>query len=106
MEFFFFMAVAALIAFLALMLQRKKDARGTATHICAGCGAQGMPTQRDKGSGFIEIILWLCFIIPGLIYSIWRRSGLANSCQICRSTDIIPIDSPRGRKLAGEFGAR
>jgi hypothetical protein len=106
MEFFLVLVVVILIGGLVAMGQQKKAGQGGGTHICATCGTRGTPTQRDKGSGLIELVLWLCFIIPGILYSIWRRSGLSNCCRSCGSGDIIPIDSPRGRKLAAEFDAR
>ncbi len=44
-------------------------------------------------------MLWLCFLIPGLIYSIWRRSGNLNACPSCGQTSLIPLFSPGGKEL-------
>lgn len=57
---------------------------------CMTCGAEEIPKRNNKGSGLIEIILWLCFVIPGLIYSIWRRSNRPQTCPVCRSTTVVP----------------
>ncbi|MDD2839021.1 MAG: YqaE/Pmp3 family membrane protein [Sulfuricurvum sp.] len=43
-----------------------------------------------KGNGWIELILYLFYLIPGIIYSIWRRSGEPNVCPICKSDTLIP----------------
>jgi hypothetical protein len=43
-----------------------------------------------KGNGWIELILWLCYIVPGLIYSIWRRSGEPSVCPTCKSETLKP----------------
>lgn len=43
-----------------------------------------------KGSGWIELVLYLFYIIPGIIYSIWRRSGEPNICPLCNSVGLIP----------------
>jgi hypothetical protein len=50
----------------------------------------------------MEIILWLIFIFPGIIYSIWRLTTRYDACTVCRSPDIIPIDSPVGRKILAD----
>lgn len=67
--------------------------------ICATCGSRGNPTPTTRGSILIEIILWLCFIIPGVIYSIWRLTTRYNACPACGSKEMIPASSPNGRRL-------
>ena len=51
---------------------------------CKQCGESKL-----KGSGWITLILILFYIIPGVIYMIWRRSGLGE-CKFCSSSDVIP----------------
>ena len=51
---------------------------------CKQCGESKL-----KGSGWITFILILCCIAPGLIYMIWRRSGLG-LCKFCSSADLVP----------------
>jgi flagellar basal body-associated protein FliL len=70
--------------------------------ICTACGAAAEPKRITKGSIWIEIILWLCFIVPGLIYSIWRLSSRRDGCRSCGSASLVPLDSPVGRKLIQE----
>lgn len=67
--------------------------------ICTQCGHIGVPIKVTKGSILLEVLLWLFFIVPGLIYSIWRLSTRYNACQKCKSSNIIPTDSPAGQKL-------
>ena len=55
---------------------------------CASCHYR-TSKPLTKGSGWIELILWLCCIIPGVIYSIWRRSGPSN-CPICKNNTLVP----------------
>jgi len=72
--------------------------------ICSNCGYIGKPKNVVEGSIFIEIILWLAFIIPGVVYSIWREtSGRKKICPKCRAPNMIPLDSPRGKRLIQEF---
>lgn len=67
--------------------------------ICSSCGSESI-RRHTRGDIVIEIILWLCAVVPGLIYSIWRRNGLQEYvCHDCNSLEIIPADSPRGLRL-------
>ncbi len=66
---------------------------------CPACEYVGYPEELIRGGCAIEIILWLCFLIPGLIYSIWRRSSPSKVCPKCQSV-MIPIQSPRGQKIS------
>ncbi len=71
--------------------------------ICANCGSRGKTKRAVKGSFWIELVLWLCFIVPGLIYSVWRETSRHTACRECGSADLLPVDSPRGKKLVKEF---
>jgi hypothetical protein len=53
----------------------------------------------------IELILWICFIVPGLIYSFWRLSSRYNACGCCGSVALVPLDSPVGRTLVQQHQA-
>jgi hypothetical protein len=72
--------------------------------ICSSCGYVGNSKMNAKGSIGIEIVLWLCFIIPGLIYSLWRQSSYHPICPKCGNPSMIPIDTPRGEKMLAEQG--
>lgn len=58
--------------------------------------------RAKKGSGFTEFILWLCGLLPGLIYSIWRANSEHEVCPACGSPQVIPVDSPMAQKLMGD----
>ena len=74
--------------------------------VCANCGYVGKPKTVTRGSIFIEIILWLTFLIPRLIYSIWRLTTRHKSCPQFFAPNMVPLDSPRGRKLVEEYGIK
>jgi uncharacterized membrane protein YqaE (UPF0057 family) len=76
----------------------------TNTLVCTQCGFVGQTSQTTRGSGLIEIVLWLSLIVPGLIYSIWRRSSPPQVCSQCKSQSLIPVDSPRAKKILEESG--
>lgn len=64
---------------------------------CSNCGTVDTPRTRVKGSFFIEVILWLCFLVPGIIYSIWRLTSKEQVCPSCGAPNMIPSDSPKAR---------
>ena len=67
--------------------------------VCGNCEHVGTPKKFTKGSFMIEIVLWCMFIIPGLIYSLWRVSSRVDACRKCNSTSLVPTDSPTGRRI-------
>jgi hypothetical protein len=68
--------------------------------ICTRCGTASA-TPSMPGSGWIELILWM-YIVPGMIYSIWRRSNKSHTCHACGCKDLIPIYTPAGQRLLEE----
>ena len=70
--------------------------------VCTSCGYVGEPRTITKGSMGVEIILWLCFLIPGLIYSVWRLSSRQDGCPSCGQTALIPRASPMAQKFLRE----
>lgn len=70
--------------------------------ICTLCGYAGEANKKARGNGFIEFILWWFFLIPGIVYSIWRRNNKENICPRCQNKAMIPMDTPMGQKLMAE----
>lgn len=73
--------------------------------ICPHCGTRGSPATHTRGSTGIELVLWLCFIIPGLIYSMWRLGSKQPVCPSCRQPGMLAVTTPRGRELVQQFTA-
>jgi len=71
--------------------------------ICPNCGHQGKPKNVTRGSILIEFVLWLAFILPGLIYSLWRLTTRTKVCPSCGAPNMVPTDSPGGRQLVEKF---
>ena len=69
--------------------------------ICTACGSRGRTKSSTPGSIFIEILLWLMFIVPGLVYSIWRLTKRHKVCAACGSAALVPVSSPVGQRLVG-----
>lgn len=73
-----------------------------AQKLCTTCGHVGKTKTVTKGSFAIELLLWLFFLLPGLIYSVWRLTSRHEACSSCGSTTVIPLNSPLAQKLIKE----
>ncbi|HEX9732611.1 MAG TPA: hypothetical protein VGG06_11580 [Thermoanaerobaculia bacterium] len=65
---------------------------------CQNCGRRGWPDRHTPGNGALELLLWLLGLVPGLVYTIWRRRNRGWICALCGSADLAwprPI-GPRG----------
>jgi predicted RNA-binding Zn-ribbon protein involved in translation (DUF1610 family) len=71
-------------------------------YICTACGHVGDSKTVFKGHFLIELVLWLCFIVPGLIYTIWRRTSTFEACPTCGNPNLLPAHSPMARKFLAE----
>jgi hypothetical protein len=70
--------------------------------LCTTCGYVGNTKRVTKGSFFIELILWLAFIVPGIIYSIWRLTSRYDACPKCGGANMIPLNSPIAKRMMQE----
>ena len=61
--------------------------------VCRVCEYAGRPKIKIHGSFLIELVLWVCFIVPGLVYSLWRLTTREPVCRECGSGLLIPVDS-------------
>lgn len=67
---------------------------GKPLYYCNACHNFVAKAQK-KGSTLIEIVLYLCWVIPGLIYSIWRRNSPPTVCPLCQSASLVPAAAAR-----------
>lgn len=68
------------------------------TLYCTNCGTVSNGVRQVPGSILIELLLWICFFIPGLIYSIWRHAAQRKACPACKLSGLIPVMSPKAQK--------
>ncbi len=64
-------------------------------YICLECGCQRDPIRAKRGLLLIEIFMWLLYILPGVIYSIWRRVRSQEVCPNCLNPSIVLTSSSR-----------
>ena len=67
--------------------------------VCTSCGYVGRPRRVTRGRLSVEILLWLCLIVPGVIYTLWRLSTRHDECPSCGHKAMIPARIPLGQKL-------
>lgn len=70
--------------------------------VCTQCGHVGLPTTVTRGHFAIELILWLCFLLPGIIYSVWRLATRHQACPICGNPHMLPRSAPMAQKFIRE----
>lgn len=70
--------------------------------ICATCGMTGKPKRVSQGSILIEVVLWLFLLVPGILYSLWRMGSRQLVCRHCGSPNMVPLNSPVGRKTQNQ----
>jgi hypothetical protein len=59
---------------------------------CTACGYEG-PGEK-KGSILVTLLLLCVWIVPGIIYEVWRCSG-QKQCPSCKASALIPAHSPK-----------
>lgn len=99
-------AILAAILFVVWKAARALFPRKSAPTVCTTCGHHGPAAVKTRGSFLIEVVLWLCFIIPGLIYSLWRVATRGNVCSACGAATIFGAIITVALGLAGVDGAR
>ena len=98
-------AAIALLGFLVTLAvlgnrQSRKDLQREV--YCTSCGTLGQPKKIIKGSFGVEVALWLLFLLPGLIYSVWRLTSKVECCSSCSQPSIIPSNSPRALQMRAQ----
>lgn len=113
-----FVTFAALIAIVVLKTKevrnQKVKARTQAlqapspTLHCMVCGTDmALPEGPQRGNLAIEVVLYLFWIFPGVIYSIWRRAGSGKrECLACGAASLVPIDSPAAKAHRTALGTK
>ncbi len=67
--------------------------------VCKNCEAIGQTASKMPGHTLIEVALYLFWIFPGVIYSIWRRKSVKHVCSVCGSDQLLPARSPVAQQI-------
>ena len=74
--------------------------------VCTQCGHHGKTVTKTPGSTGVELLGWVLFLVPGLLYGLWRMNGRRQVCAMCGNDQLVPPKSPIGRKLIAEHAPR
>ncbi len=78
-------------------------------YLCTQCGAQtSAPLKVPPGSPWVALALAVPFVIPGVIYTVWRFTMRRTLCPTCGHAQLIPADAPLARtwRAAGWIAGR
>ncbi len=70
-------------------------------YVCSSCSYKEKPMTWRPGSVKLEIVLWICGIIPGLLYTIWRNYRSVLVCPNCETATMISTKTSYGQRLSG-----
>ncbi len=96
---FLWLLIAGLILWQIL---HKTIIRKNGKVVCRNCGTVEFPKTVSPRNVWVEVILWFSYLIPGVLYTLWCNHQTYDACNKCSSRDIVPLDSPIGRKLAAQ----
>lgn len=72
------------------------------TKFCPSCDSFTNGKKETRGHFALEVLLWLCVLLPGFIYSIWRLSSKHMICSQCGASNLIAFNSPKAKKELGQ----
>ena len=92
-----------------------KSKKISGSHVCKSCHSVVVPKKEMSGTFWMELLLWLLSfallpltygvsLLIGLGYSLSRYRNNKLICPVCGSDDVVPVDSPIGRKILKEEG--
>lgn len=70
--------------------------------ICDRCETLTKPDKFVPGHFLVEVALWLCFLLPGVLYSLWRFTNKRLVCSACGSDQLVPLTSPKGKRIIAQ----
>jgi hypothetical protein len=66
--------------------------------LCTLCGHETLqPLRKLPGSGWVSLALLVPFLLPGVVYQVWRIAMRREVCPRCGSHALIPGDAPLAR---------
>ncbi len=57
--------------------------------LCTSCWRTARPDTRIGGSDRVELLAWVCFFLPGLLYCAWRYVNRAKVCAACGGGALV-----------------
>lgn len=76
--------------------QKKSEENQKNLKYCPNCGS--ITDGKIPGSLWITLFLLLLWVLPGIVYEIWRTQKSQLRCAKCNLSGLIPIDSVVAKK--------
>jgi len=92
------------VVFSKIQNAQTKPLSNKKSHICFNCGSFVEPVLIYKGAFFVEIILWLAVLLPGMFYSAWRYSTKYYGCPECKSEKVLEKKYPAAKYFISKIG--
>ena len=70
--------------------------------VCTTCGSVDCVKTHTPGNIIFEVGLWLRVLLPGFVYSMWRRNGRKTVCGACGSATLVGALTPTGRRTLAD----
>lgn len=64
--------------------------------VCQTCEEVGQVRTEMPGNSVVELLLYLFYLVPGIIYSVWRRQGKKQVCGACGSDRLVAAKTRAG----------
>lgn len=59
---------------------------------CPSCWYEWLPDSKKKWMTSLAVVLYICWIFPGIIYNIWRNSSRICRCPKCWQVNVREIN--------------
>lgn len=96
--------VVGLVIGLVMAIKGSTGVSGSVMY-CTTCGAEGAGRTKARGSMLVEVVLWCFFLVPGLIYSVWRIGSKHKVCATCGAATLVPLKSPVAQRARSAAAA-
>jgi hypothetical protein len=70
--------------------------------LCTSCGRTDVPDDLVAGSDRLELAAWCLFLLPGLLYCLWRQANGRSVCTHCGSSDLLRESRASSARHAAE----
>lgn len=108
MEGLIFLLVTGIVVTAIVVAMKSLEKAFQKEKLCPHCYYQGKFTKRLGGNAAVELLLYMFFILPGIVYTSHRHRSSKDICPECDQDQGLPIKSKRAielleqRKAVGE----
>lgn len=64
------------------------------THVCRNCLSLVIPRTTTPGNDLLTLGLLLLFLVPGVLYGVWRLTARHKVCPVCWQPVLVPLGTP------------